>query len=71
MSPMVGDLDDIFSFGRRCGDESGGMDSVVNIYTLCCCFKFSLKEKFKYNNINAFDFLFLIYEIYTKLFSRG
>jgi hypothetical protein len=28
---MMGDLDDIFAFGRRCRDESSGMDSVVNI----------------------------------------
>jgi hypothetical protein len=31
----MGDLDDIFSFGIRCGDESEGMDSVVNIYISC------------------------------------
>jgi hypothetical protein len=30
MSPMMGDLDDIF--GGRCGDEREGMDSAVNIY---------------------------------------
>jgi hypothetical protein len=27
---MVGDLDNIFSFGRRCGDESGRMDILLN-----------------------------------------
>jgi hypothetical protein len=32
---MMGDLDDIFSFGRRFRDKSGGMDSVVNIYISC------------------------------------
>ena len=41
MSPIMGD---IFSFGRQCGDESGGMDSVVNIYILCCCFNFLYKK---------------------------
>jgi hypothetical protein len=35
ISPLMGDLDDIFSFGIRCGDESEGMDSVVNIYISC------------------------------------
>jgi hypothetical protein len=41
---VIGDFNDIFSFGRRCGDESGGMDLVVNIYILCCCFSFLYKK---------------------------
>jgi hypothetical protein len=67
MSPMMGDLDDIFSFGRQCGDESGGIESVVNVYILCCFLLFFIIKV--YNNINEFDFLLLFYEIYKTIFS--
>ncbi len=36
---------------------------------MCCRFSFPLlQEKFKYNNINEFDFLLLTYEIYKTIF---
>ena len=70
MSPMMGDLDDISSFGRRCGGRKRGIQWLTYI-SWVAVLGFLIQEKFKYNNINEFDFLLLIYMKYTKLFSRG